>query len=65
MVRRLTAEYAILARHFYEAVARLGSINSESPVFLTTLDEIVTLQDLCVESERALRAYAKDSAIPP
>jgi hypothetical protein len=55
MDHRLAEDYAIRARHFSEAVARLGSTDPMHPEFLNLLDEIERLQELCVDAGKRLR----------
>jgi hypothetical protein len=57
---QLTANYAIRARLFYEAVARLGPQRQLGPGFLALLGEIISLQEDCVRAGNELQSYVAD-----
>jgi hypothetical protein len=54
--RRLTEDYAIRSRQFYEAVIRLGRSRPTEPEFLGLLDEIERLQMQCLDAGKRLRS---------
>jgi hypothetical protein len=53
---RLTEDYAIRARQYYEAVARLGYCHPTQREFLDLLEEIERLQALCLDAGKRLES---------
>jgi hypothetical protein len=60
MNRELTANYAIRARQFSDAVARLGQHRHIGPGFLGLLQQVMTLQALCLEAGSELQSYVEE-----
>jgi hypothetical protein len=57
MNRELLANYAIRAREYSDAVARLGSQADVNTEFVLLFKEILRLQALCSHSSRELQSY--------
>jgi hypothetical protein len=61
MRRELVEAYAIRAREFSDAVARLGQHSHVGPDFLEVWEEIRRRQALCVEAGDELGRYIDES----
>jgi hypothetical protein len=59
MIRHLMTNYAIRARVFCEAVARLGSHDQIDPELLGLLGEIFSLHDDCIKAGNELKFYVE------
>ena len=59
MNRELLANYAVRARRYSEAVAKLGSHDRVNPEFVRLMRETVRLQALCFSASNDLQSYVE------
>ena len=61
MKQKLLANYAIKARQYSDAVARLGLHDDSGPEFLALLDKTARLQASCFKAGEEIRKYVEQT----